>query len=143
MLVAEVLNAKPVRGVISISAHQSMADLVDMLAERRIGAVVVTDANGALCGVISERDIVRCLAADGATALSDPVVSHMTREVKTASISDDVVSVLERMTEGRFRHMPVIEDDEIVGVVSIGDIVKHRMAALQRDNAALEAFIQR
>lgn len=143
MQVAEVLNGKPVRGVITISAHQSMADLVDLLAEKRIGAVVVTDAKGALCGVISERDIVRSLSADGASTLSDPVVSHMTREVETARSADDVVSVLERMTQGRFRHMPVVEGEEIVGVVSIGDIVKHRIEALQRDNAAMEAFIQR
>lgn len=143
MLVAEVLNAKRVNGVISIGAHQSIADLVDVLAERRIGAVIVTDAKGGLCGVISERDVVRSLASDGAATLSDPVVAHMTRDVKTASTTDDVVDVLERMSAGRFRHMPVLDEEEVVGVVSIGDIVKHRIAALQRDNADLEAFIQR
>lgn len=142
MKVSEVLRSKNVTGAVHIRPTRTLQDLAGLLAERKIGAVMVVDEGGALCGVISERDIVRALGEYGADCLDDQVAEHMTAAVKTATPNDDVVSVLERMTEGRFRHMPVLEERELVGVVSIGDIVKRRIDDLQRDNAHLQAFIQ-
>ncbi len=142
MNAAAILAEKAIEGVISIAEDQTLADLVGLLAEKRIGAVVVTNARGALAGVISERDVIRALAESGPESLGAAVAAHMTREVVTAAPEDPLNLLLERMTTGRFRHMPVVQDGEVVGVLSIGDIVKHRIEALQRDNAALEEFIR-
>lgn len=142
MKVSDVLRSKPVTGVIQIKPSQSMHELADLLAQRKIGAVIVVDDDSALCGVISERDIVRALGEIGPDSLEEPVATHMTTAVQTASPDEDVVRVLERMTDGRFRHMPVLDEGSVVGVVSIGDIVKRRIDDLQRDNAHLQAFIQ-
>lgn len=137
-----VLAQKGNNAVETIGAQESVATLVGRLAERNIGALMVTGADGALVGIISERDIVRALAADRDNCLSHPVSRYMTREVVVGRLRDGAIDVLERMTKGRFRHMPVVEDGALVGVVSIGDVVKARIEELQRDNAALHAFIQ-
>lgn len=142
MRVDDILGRKDIRGVATIGRHEAITALAAMLAEKRLGALVVTDDAGAMCGVISERDIVRALATRGEAALGDPVERHMTSEVVTAAPEDSAVSVLEKMTRGRFRHMPVITDGKLVGVVSIGDLVKARIDALEREKDAMEAFIQ-
>lgn len=142
MIVQDILSAKPVKGVVSIGANRRLSDLVILLAEKNIGAVVATDAAGRLCGVISERDLVRALAEVGPDALDESVSDRMTRDVQTARMEDTAVSVLERMTERRFRHMPVVTEGGLAGVLSIGDLVKSRIDTLQRDNAALEEFIR-
>ena len=142
MKVKAVLSQKPVSGIETISAQETMGELVTRLKERRIGALVVTSGDNALAGVISERDVVRALATDGEVCLRSPVSRYMTSEVMTTTPEEDTVNVLERMTAGRFRHMPVLDKGELVGVISIGDVVKVRIEALQRENAAMEEFIR-
>ena len=142
MDVKHVLARKGDGSIETIGSQESVGTLVARLAEKNIGALMVTGADGALVGVISERDIVRALAEDRDTCLSKPVSHYMTAEVIVASPRDDAIDVLDRMTKGRFRHMPVIGDGEMVGVISIGDVVKARIEELQRDNAALEEFIR-
>lgn len=142
MRVEDILGKKEIRGVARISRRETMAALTRQLHEKRLGALIVMDESDAMAGVISERDIVRALSNRGEAALSDPVERHMTVDVVTAEMSDPVESVLEQMTRGRFRHMPVIESGEIVGVVSIGDLVKARIDALTQEKHAMEAFIQ-
>lgn len=142
MRVADIMAQKSFDGVIGVAENETMSALVSLLGDRRIGACVVTDASDKLCGVISERDVVRSIAKKGASILGEPVSAHMTAEVQTAKPEDSAVSVLERMSAGRFRHMPVLENGELVGLVSIGDLVSARINALQADNEALEAFIR-
>jgi CBS domain-containing protein len=93
-------------------------------------------------GILSERDIVRALAERGAGVLSEPLAQVMTRKVVTCSESDSVGVLMERMTTGKFRHLPVIEDDRVIGVVSIGDVVKHRLQEIEQESAALRDYIQ-
>lgn len=142
MLVRDVLANKPIQGVETISAQETLTGLAAHLREKNIGSMVVTGPEGGMVGVISERDVVRAIADDGDSAMRRSVASYMTREVVTATPDDHTVEVLERMTQGRFRHMPVIERGELIGLISIGDVVKIRIAALQRDNALLEEFIR-
>lgn len=142
MDVKHVLASKNVSGVISVGPQETIASLTKKLAEMKIGAVVVLDEAEKLVGVISERDIVRALSEAGGACLHSPISAYMTASVKTASPKDNVFAVLDQMTEGRFRHMPVLENERVVGVISIGDVVKARIEALQADNAALEEFIR-
>lgn len=142
MNVKDVLTRKPDGAVETIGGQETMGALAARLAEKNIGALLVVGGDDGLIGVISERDMVRALAADGVGCLSQPVAKFMTSKVITATPGDDTVDVLDRMTKGRFRHMPVIADDAVVGVVSIGDVVKARIDVLQRENAALEEFIR-
>jgi CBS domain-containing protein len=118
-----------------------MADAVKRLAERRIGALVVQGADERVVGIISERDIVLALAEQGAGILDEPVSQFMTRRVVTCGLAETVASVMERMTSGKFRHVPVIEDNRLVGIVSIGDVVKHRLGQIEGETAALRDYI--
>lgn len=142
MNVNDVLAQKSVDGVESIGAQETISTLVATLAEKRIGAMMVTDQTDRLVGVISERDVVRAIAEDGSDALRQTVTRYMTSEVVTTSKSENVFAVLDKMTKGRFRHMPVMEGGALIGVVSIGDVVKARIEVLQRENEALESFIR-
>lgn len=142
MDVRHVLGAKSVAGVESIGPQETLSTLAGRLSDKRIGAMVVLDEGDRLVGVISERDVIRALGESGASALHAPIARYMTESVEVAKPSENVFSVLDRMTEGRFRHMPVIDGERVVGVVSIGDVVKARIEALQKDNAALEEFIR-
>ncbi len=142
MDVKHVLEQKKISGVVSIGPQETIGGLAAKLAEKRVGAMIVLDEADQLIGVISERDVIRALAEGGAAALHAPVSRYMTASVKTAKPSENVFSVLDRMTEGRFRHMPVVADERVIGVISIGDVVKARIEALQADNAALEEFIR-
>ncbi|MEO1329819.1 MAG: CBS domain-containing protein [Pseudomonadota bacterium] len=142
MDVNHVLSRKPLTGVVSIGPRETLAGLAALLGEKRIGAVVVLDEADRLVGVISERDVIRALGETGANALHAPVSRYMTETVQTTSPTENVFHVLDRMTEGRFRHMPVLDNGTVVGVVSIGDLVKARIEALQADNEALEEFIR-
>ena len=112
------------------------------LAEHRIGAVVVLGADRRVIGLLSERDIVRAFAEFGADALTKRLAQVMTREVATCGEAETAVSIMERMTTGKFRHIPVIERNELVGIVSIGDIVKHRLCEMEQEPAALREYIQ-
>ena len=128
--------------VCTIEPRASVADAAKSLAYHGIGALVVVDAGGQTVGIISERDIVRALSAKGDTALQTPVAQVMTREVTICSRQDKVVDLMRRMTEGRFRHFPVIEEGLLVGIVSIGDIVKSRLDELEQETNALSEYIR-
>jgi CBS domain-containing protein len=140
MTVSTVLAEKG-RDIVTIEPGASLADAAKLLAERRIGAVLVLGADRRLVGVISERDIVWALAARGPNALDEPVSQSMTRKVETCNERETIGSIMERMTEGKFRHVPVVDQGRIVGIVSIGDVVKHRLREMERESAAMRDYI--
>ena len=140
MTVSIILTGKG-RDVVTIEPGASLAEATRLLAQKRIGAALILGADGRLAGIISERDIVRALAARGAGALNEPVSLSMTRKVETCSEGEAVSNIMERMTHGKFRHMPVADQGRVVGIVSIGDIVKHRLGEMERDSAAMRDYI--
>ena len=141
MIVKNILLGK--RGnVVTIEPTADLAAAVKLLAERRIGAVVILGADHRIVGLLSERDIVRVLAEHGPTALNQPVGHVMTRDVKTCSEDDTIGGLMSRMTTGKFRHMPVVEQGKLIGIVSIGDVVKNRVEEIEREAAALRDYIQ-
>ena len=115
---------------------------IRILAERGIGALVVLGADHQVIGILSERDIVRALAERGAAALTEPLARVMTRKISTCTQSESVNSIMEQMTAGKFRHVPVVEREQLVGIVSIGDVVKHRLMETEREFEALHDYIQ-
>ncbi len=119
----------------------SIAQICTRLSEHRIGALVMTDEQRRVIGIVSERDIVRVLAQHGPDALQDPAGRHMTRTVVTCSRSDTIDEIMDMMTRGRFRHLPVVENGALVGIVSIGDVVKHRMAEIEREAEEIRNYI--
>ena len=141
MIVKNILLGK--RGdVVTIEPNAELAAAINLLAERRIGAVVILGADHRIVGILSERDIVRACADHGPTALHEPVGQVMTRDVQTCSETDTIESLMGRMTAGKFRHMPVEEQGKLVGIVSIGDVVKSRVEEIEREAAALRDYIQ-
>ena len=140
MTVSTILAGKG-REVVSVEPSASLADAVRLLAGKRIGAAVILGADRRIAGIISERDIVRVLAERGAGALDEPVSQTMTRKVETCNESETVSSLMERMTSGKFRHMPVVDRGRVIGLVSIGDIVKHRLHEMERESAAMRDYI--
>ena len=140
MTVSTILADKG-REVVTIEPSASVADAARLLAEKRIGAALVLGADQRIAGILSERDIVRALAAHGAAALDESISQTMTRKVETCTIRETVTNIMERMTIGKFRHMPVVEQGRVVGVVSIGDIVKHRVQEMERESAAMRDYI--
>ncbi|MEM9139600.1 MAG: CBS domain-containing protein [Pseudomonadota bacterium] len=127
--------------VYSIGPRETLAQAVTVLSEKRIGALLVTDANGMLQGILSERDIVRKLAATPGQTLPQTVEENMTREVVTCAPNDTLVSVLQKMTKGRFRHMPVVRDEQLCGMVTIGDVVNHRLRELEHEALQLKQMV--
>ena len=127
--------------VLTIAPDATVGEAAAMLSEHRIGAVVVCVPGEAPQGILSERDIVRKLGRAGAECLTEPVAELMTRDIKTCSGSETLDEVLAVMTEGRFRHMPVVEDGKMVGIVSIGDVVKSRLSELSMERDALEGMV--
>jgi CBS domain-containing protein len=140
MTVKAILSRKG-RDVVAIAPTANLSEAVKLLAARRIGAVVVTGPDNRVAGILSERDIVRTLAARGAAALDDNVAAVMTRKVTTCSEADTVVAIMERMTAGKFRHVPVVDQGRLVGVISIGDVVKHRVEEIEGETNALREYI--
>jgi CBS domain-containing protein len=140
--VSTILRAKPSEGVITIAPGSTVADAAQVLSAKRIGAVIVSPDGRHLAGILSERDIVRELGRRGATCLTDKVDTLMTRTVVTCAPSDRTNAVLQMMTDGRFRHMPVMDGDEMVGLISIGDVVKVRLSELATEVDALEGMIK-
>ncbi|GAC1331014.1 MAG: CBS domain-containing protein [Beijerinckiaceae bacterium] len=140
MTVASILAQKG-RDVVTTLPERTMQDIATVLAERKIGAVIVTESDGKVLGILSERDIVRAMARQGASALDDPVSRHMTSRVVTTTEDATIPDTMERMTAGRFRHLPVVANDRLVGVVSIGDIVKWRLAEIVSEHQALKEYI--
>lgn len=140
MLVSHILREKG-RDVLAIPPEATLFEAARVLTLNRIGALVVYDAEGALSGIISERDIVRAVAEDGASALALTVGQRMTKDVATCEENDTIAEIMETMTRCRFRHMPVIEAGRVAGIVSIGDVVKIRIAETMREAQALKDYI--
>lgn len=140
-MTVSVILAHKGRNVVTIDPAENLAQAIKLLAEKRIGAAIVLGADRRISGIISERDIVRALAARGAAVLDEPVSGTMTRKVVTCNESETVVSIMERMTSGKFRHVPVVDQGRLVGLVSIGDIVKHRVHEMERESVAMRDYI--
>ena len=141
MNVKAILAAKG-GDIVSIEPTADLSAAAKLLSEHRIGAVVIRGAGGRLAGILSERDIVRAVAEQGADALAVPVGQVMTRNVTTCGENDSIADIMERMTAGKFRHMPVLRDGKLIGVVSIGDVVKQRVGEIEQDAVALRDYIQ-
>jgi len=127
--------------IICIEPTADLSAAVKCLASHRIGAVLVRGAGGRLAGILSERDIVRALAKQGSSALDLPVGQVMTREVETCGEEDTVAAIMERMTVGKFRHLPVLRNGELVGIISIGDVVKERVGEIEAEKEAMREYI--
>jgi CBS domain-containing protein len=141
MNVKNILAAKG-GSVISIEPTATLATAVKTLAEHKIGALLVLGPDRRMVGILSERDIVRVLAERGSAVLEQPLAQVMTRKVVTCSQSETIGGIMERMTRGKFRHVPVLEQEQVVGVVSIGDVVKYRLQEMESESAALRDYIQ-
>jgi CBS domain-containing protein len=128
--------------IVCIEPTADLAAAAKLLTTHRIGAVLIRGAGGRLAGILSERDIVRALSEHGAGALALPVGQVMTRNVATCGEDDTVASIMERMTAGKFRHLPVIANDKLVGLISIGDIVKQRVEEIESESEAMRDYIQ-
>jgi CBS domain-containing protein len=140
MTVSEILSRKG-RDVSTIAPNATLSEAVRLLAERRIGAVVVTGADDRVAGILSERDIVRVLADRGAAVLSENVATVMTRKVLTCNETEHVAAIMERMTTGKFRHLPVVDQGKLVGLISIGDVVKSHVHEIEGETNALREYI--
>jgi CBS domain-containing protein len=141
MLVHQILKSKSDDAVVTVRPGTLVTDAAKLLADRKIGTVVISATGKDAKGILSERDIVREIANRGATRLSDPVDSYMTTKLITCGRNESADNVLKMMTDGRFRHMPVVEDGEMVGLITIGDVVKARLSELAMEKDALEGMI--
>jgi CBS domain-containing protein len=139
MTVAWILKEKG-RNVVSALSNASVEEIITLLAKNRIGAVVIVDEAHRVLGIISERDIVRILATQGSAGMSEPVGEHMTRPVVTCSEHHSIDWLMEQMTSRRFRHMPVTEKDRLAGIVSIGDVVKFKVALAESEAAQMRQY---
>jgi CBS domain-containing protein len=140
MTVKAILSRKGT-DVLTIEPTATLAAAVKLLADRKIGAVVITGADRQVIGILSERDIVRAFAASGPAALDEQVGQAMTRKVMTCDEAETVASLMERMTQGKFRHLPVVERGRLAGIVSIGDVVKYRLEEVEKESSALREYI--
>jgi CBS domain-containing protein len=141
MIVKSILSVKG-HDVLTITPTTTLAEAAKTLAEKRIGALVITGADNRIVGIVTERDIVRAIAAHGASALTMAVSEFMTRKVVTCSEADTVASIMEQMTAGKFRHIPVVETHKLVGIISIGDVVKWRLHEMEQEHSAMRDYIQ-
>lgn len=141
MTIAAILNGKDAGNVLSLHPDSTVADAVALLAEKRIGAAPVLE-NGRVVGIFSERDVIHCLQADGAEALTRRIGDVMTTAVKSIGPTESAIGALSLMTQRRIRHLPVIDGDKLVGFVSIGDLVKYRIDRIEADAAAMREYIQ-
>lgn len=142
MLVSQILKSKADDGVVSVPPGTTVAKAAETLSTRRIGALVVSPDGKRISGILSERDIVRELGRRGPACMADTVDSIMTARIIGCARGDSTDDVLQKMTDGRFRHMPVMEGDEMVGLISIGDVVKARLMELAAEKDALEGMIK-
>ncbi len=140
MTVKTILSLKG-GDVATIAPSASLATAAKVLAERRIGALVVTDAPDRVAGMLSERDIVHALAEHGAVALDERLDRAMTRSVVTCTEAMTVSEIMKRMTDGKFRHVPVVKRGRLVGIVSIGDVVKYRLTAMQHESQSMREYV--
>ncbi|MCL2541040.1 MAG: CBS domain-containing protein [Nocardioidaceae bacterium] len=140
MRIDDVLHAKASPEVVTIVPEAGVRELLAVLAEHNIGAVIVSGDGDAMEGIVSERDVVRHLHSDG-TVVNNTVGAIMTAVVQTCSPDDDLDTVMQTMTDYRFRHIPVVRDGELVGIVSIGDLVKHKIEQLQFERDQLDSYV--
>lgn len=140
MTVRQILDEKG-REVVTVSPTMSTEEAARHLAEHKIGAVIVTGVSGKIAGILSERDIVRAMASKGAAALSAPISSIMTAKVVTCTEEHTVNQVMELMTKGRFRHLPVEDHGKLIGIISIGDVVRRRIEDVEREAEEIKAYI--
>lgn len=142
MLVQQILKSKPSQGVLTVEPTALVSQAAEILAKYKIGSVVVSSDGGKTAeGILSERDIVRELAANGSSCLNKQVSHYMTRDLVTTTSRAKVQEVLSQMTEGRFRHMPIVEDGVMIGLVTLGDLVKAQLSVLAMEKQALEGMI--
>ncbi|WP_370303432.1 CBS domain-containing protein [Pseudooceanicola sp.] len=142
MLVQQILKSKAKTGILIVKSDAKVSEAAKVLAENRIGSVVVSDDDGATAvGILSERDIVRELARVGASCMEQPVSASMTSKLVTCTSQTSAEEVLTTMTEGRFRHIPVVENGKLTGLVTIGDVVKAQLSQLAMEKQALEGMI--
>jgi CBS domain-containing protein len=140
MNVAAILNQKG-RAVTTARPIMTLMEVANKLAAKRIGAIVIVGARGEVAGIISERDIIRALSGVGPDCLTRPVSQSMTKKVVTCQETDTLEELMAMMTARRFRHVPVMADDALVGIISIGDIVKHHVAEVVMEATAMRKYI--
>lgn len=139
MLVSDILKSKG-SNVVSAPPSLRVADAARLLAEKRIGSILILD-RGEVAGILSERDIVRALATEGPACLEGPASRLMTARVVTCEPSQTIADVMEMMTTGRFRHVPVVDDGKVAGMISIGDVVKWRLEEAQEEVRQMAAYV--
>lgn len=141
MIVRKIVESKNIQQILTVKPGDTVMIAAEILAKNRIGAVVVSSDGKTLEGILSERDIVKTIGVSGAGCLQQTVSTLMTSKVMHCALDDTSESVMARMTEGRFRHMPVIEEGEMVALISIGDVVKARISEIESENSALTGMI--
>lgn len=142
MLVQQILKSKADDGVVTVPPGTSVAQAAEVLSSRRIGALIVSPDGKRVAGILSERDIVRELGRRGIACMADTVDMVMTVRIVSCRVNDSAQDVMQKMTDGRFRHMPVMEGEQMVGLISIGDVVKARLSELSMEKDALEGMIK-
>mgnify|MGYP000498301188 CR=1 FL=1 len=140
MTVAVILARKG-RDVVTTTPDSKLADVCELLETKGIGAVVISHGGGKVDGIFSERDFLRAMARKGAGALDRPVSEFMTEKVVTCQPDDSVAELMRHMTDGKFRHLPVVEDGRLIGIISIGDVVKERIAEAEAEASAMREYI--
>jgi len=141
MLVDQILKSKGTEGVVTVKPGTRVSQAAEVLSSRRIGGVVVSPDGKEVAGILSERDIVREIGKRGPNCLGETVDELMTSDIVTCGRADTADEVLQKMTDGRFRHMPVVDGAEMVGLITIGDVVKARLSELSMEKEALEGMI--
>jgi len=141
MLVRDILSSKQIGKILSVETTDTVTKAAVLLSETRIGAVIVRDAGNELDGILSERDIVREIGKRGVECMEDKVSVLMTKEVKTCTPTHTTQAVMQMMTDGRFRHMPVMDEGKLIGVISIGDVVAARIKEVQFENESMADLI--
>ncbi|MEQ1653993.1 MAG: CBS domain-containing protein [Hyphomicrobium sp.] len=140
MNIGQILKTK-MRGVSTAHPEDTIEEIATRLAQRKIGAVVIVGENGRVSGIISERDIIRMISEFGARALTMPASAGMTEEVVTCTRVSTLDEIMETMTAGRFRHVPVLEDGALIGIISIGDVVKYHTAEVELEVSAMRGYL--
>lgn len=141
MLVHQILKDKADQVVVTLPPKSSLSEAAELLSTRRIGAIIISDDGTHPLGILSERDLVRELGRVGSGCLAQPVTDVMTSKLTTATRDETAVAVLQKMSDGRFRHMPVMDGDAMIGLISIGDVVKARLSELSMEKDALQGMI--
>jgi CBS domain-containing protein len=140
MRIADILKAKPDATVITIGPDAGVRELLSLLAEHNVGALIVSGDGESLDGIVSERDVVRALHNEG-TVVNNTVRAIMTELVETCAPTDQLDDLMETMTRRRIRHVPVVQDGKLVGIISIGDVVKHKMSQLEFERDQLDSYV--